>query len=176
MNGFAWVMCVGFVLIISGLDYLKYFVDEKFWTGLQLVPILLLANVILGINTNLNVWYKVSDKTVYGIYITFVGLVITVVGNVILIPMLGILGAAFTTLTAYFAMFIASALWGSKHYPVPYRWKKIGAFVGFACLVVFILHYTNWPPGPFRVLGGIIYLGIMLFWERNGLLKFATRK
>ena len=176
MDGFAWVMCVGFVLIISGLDYLKFFVDEKFWTGLHLVPILLLANVILGINTNLNVWYKVSDKTVYGIYITFVGLIITVVGNVILIPVLGILGAAFTTLAAYFAMFIASVLWGRKHYPVPYRWKKIGAFVGFACLVVFILHYTNWPPGPLKVFGGIVYLGIMLFWERNGLLKFATRK
>ena len=176
MDGFAWVMCVGFVLIISGLDYLKFFVDEKFWTGLHLVPILLLANVILGINTNLNVWYKVSDKTVYGIYITFVGLIITVVGNVILIPVLGILGAAFTTLAAYFAMFIASVLWGRKHYPVPYRWKKIGAFLGFACLVVFILHYTNWPPGPLKVFGGIVYLGIMLFWERNGLLKFATRK
>ena len=176
MDGFAWVMCVGFVLIISGLDYLKFFVDDKFWTGLHLVPILLLANVILGINTNLNVWYKVSDKTVYGIYITFVGLIITVVGNVILIPVFGILGAAFTTLAAYFAMFIASVLWGRKHYPVPYNWSKIGAFVGFACLVVFILHYTNWPPGPLKVLGGIVYLVIMLFWERNGLLKFAKRK
>ena len=176
MEGFAWIMCVGFVLIISGLDYLKFFVDEKFWTGLYLVPILLLANVILGINTNLNVWYKVSDKTVYGIYITFVGLLFTVVGNVALIPVLGILGAAITTLVAYFAMFVASVLWGNKHYPVPYNWGKIGAFLAFACLVVFILHYTQWPSGPLKVLGGVLYLGVMLFWERNGLLKFATRK
>ena len=176
MEGFAWIMCVGFVLIISGLDYLKFFVDEKFWTGLYLVPILLLANVILGINTNLNVWYKVSDKTVYGIYITFVGLLFTVVGNVALIPVLGILGAAITTLVAYFAMFVASVLWGNKHYPVPYNWGKIGAFLAFACLAVFILHYTQWPSGPLKVLGGVLYLGVMLFWERNGLLKFATRK
>ena len=62
------------LLIITGLDYLKFFIDEKFWIGLYLVPILLLANVILGINTSLNVWYKVSNKTRYGIYITFVGL------------------------------------------------------------------------------------------------------
>jgi O-antigen/teichoic acid export membrane protein len=89
---------------------------------------------------------------------------------------LGILGAACTTLAAYFAMFIASVLWGRKHYPVPYNWSKIGAFVGFACLVVFILHYTNWASGPLKVLGGMVYLGIMLFWERNGLLKFATKK
>ena len=176
MEGFAWIMCVGFVLIISGLDYLKFFVDEKFWTGLYLVPILLLANVILGINTNLNVWYKVSDKTVYGIYITFVGLLFTVVGNVALIPVFGILGAAITTLVAYFAMFVASVLWGNKHYPVPYNWGKIGAFLAFACLAVFILHYTQWPSGPLKVLGGVLYLGVMLFWERNGLLKFATRK
>ena len=101
MEGFAWVMSVGFVLIITGLDYLKFFIDEKFWIGLYLVPILLLANVILGINTNLNVWYKVSNKTRYGIYITFVGLAVTVIGNVSLIPAMGILGAAITTLAAY---------------------------------------------------------------------------
>ena len=176
MDGFAWVMCVGFVLIISGLDYLKFFIDQKFWSGLYLVPILLLANVILGINTNLNVWYKVSDKTVYGIYITFVGLFITVIGNLVLIPVLGILGAALTTLGAYFAMFIASVLWGRKHYPVPYHWGKIGAYITFACLVVFILHYSPWFTIPLKLFGGVTYLAIMLFWERNGLLKFATRK
>ena len=63
----------GFVLIIAGLDYGNSLLTRSFGSFLHLVPILLLANVILGINTNLNMWYKVSDKTTYGIYITFVG-------------------------------------------------------------------------------------------------------
>lgn len=176
MEGFAWVMCVGFVLIIAGLDYLKFFIDEKFWVGLNLVPILLLANVILGINTNLNMWYKVSDKTTYGIYITFVGLTFTVVGNVVLIPQMGILGAAITTLVAYAAMFLASALWGQKLYPVPYNWIKLGGMVLSATLVAFLIHYAEIGNSIFKITAGVSYLFVMLAVERNGLFKFAFRR
>jgi O-antigen/teichoic acid export membrane protein len=176
MEGFAWVMCVGFVLIIAGLDYLKFFIDEKFWVGLHLVPILLLANVILGINTNLNMWYKVSDKTTYGIYITFVGLTFTVVGNVVLIPQMGILGAAITTLVAYAAMFISSALWGQKLYPVPYNWIKLGGMVLSATIVAFLIHYAEIGNTIFKITAGVCYLFVMLVVERNGLFKFAFRR
>ena len=176
MEGFTWVMCVGFVLIIAGLDYLKFFIDEKFWVGLHLVPILLLANVILGINTNLNMWYKVSDKTTYGIYITFVGLTFTVVGNVVLIPQMGILGAAITTLVAYAAMFLASALWGQKLYPVPYNWIKLGGMVSSATVVAFLIHYAEIGNTIFKITAGVCYLFVMLAVERNGLFKFAFRR
>ena len=175
MVGFTWVMSIGFVIIISGLDYLKYFIDEKFWIGLELVPILLLANVILGINTNLNVWYKVSDKTSYGIYITFIGLAFTIVGNVLLIPVIGIFGAAWTTLAAYSAMFVASLLWSLKHYPVPYNWRKLGAFVGSATLMSFIIHYVDVGGSGVKIGLGLAYLLSMFALERNGLFKFASR-
>ena len=176
MEGFAWVMCVGFVLIIAGLDYLKFFVDEKFWVGLHLVPILLLANVILGINTNLNMWYKVSDKTTFGIYITFVGLTFTVIGNVVLIPKMGIMGAAITTLVAYTAMFISSALWGQRLYPVPYNWTKLGGMVFSATIVAFLIHYAEIGNTIFKITAGVSYLFVMLVMERNGLFKFAFRR
>ena len=175
MVGFTWVMSIAFVMIISGLDYLKYFIDEKFWVGLELVPILLLANVILGINTNLNVWYKVSDKTSYGIYITFIGLAFTVVGNVLLIPIIGIFGAAWTTLVAYSAMFVASLLWSLKHYPVPYNWRKLGAFVASATLMSFIIHYGGVGGSGVKLSLGLAYLISMFALERNGLFKFALR-
>ena len=175
MVGFTWVMSIGFVIIISGLDYLKYFIDEKFWIGLELVPILLLANVILGINTNLNVWYKVSDKTSYGIYITFIGLAFTIVGNVLLIPVIGIFGAAWTTLAAYSAMFVASLLWSLKHYPVPYNWRKLGAFVGSATLMSFIIHYVDVGGSGVKIGLGLAYLLSMFALERNGLFKFVSR-
>ena len=173
MEGFAWVMSVGFVLIIAGLDYLKFFIDEKFWVGLYLVPILLLANVILGINTNLNVWYKVSDKTRYGIYITFVGLAVTVIGNVSLIPVMGILGAAITTLAAYTAMFFASLWWGQKHYPVPYNWMKLSSYVLGATATVFLLHYTGIESVVIKLAIGAGYLLVMFMAERRGLFNFV---
>ena len=173
MEGFAWVMSVGFVLIITGLDYLKFFIDEKFWIGLYLVPILLLANVILGINTNLNVWYKVSNKTRYGIYITFVGLAVTVIGNVSLIPAMGILGAAITTLAAYTSMFFVSLWWGQKHYPVPYNWTKLSTYVLGATATVFLLHYTGIESVVIKLAIGAAYLLVMFMAERRGLFNFA---
>jgi O-antigen/teichoic acid export membrane protein len=173
MEGFAWVMSVGFVLIIAGLDFLKFFIDQKFWVGLYLVPILLLANVILGINTNLNVWYKVSDKTRYGIYITFVGLAVTVIGNLSLIPTMGILGAAITTLVAYTAMFFASLWWGQKHYPVPYNWTKLSAYVLGATATVFLIHYTGIDSVVIKLSLGAAYLLVMFMAERRGLFNFA---
>ena len=173
MEGFAWVMSVGFVLIIAGLDYLKFFIDEKFWIGLYLVPILLLANVILGINTNLNVWYKVSNKTRYGIYITFVGLAVTVIGNVSLIPAMGILGAAITTLAAYTSMFFVSLWWGQKHYPVPYNWTKLSTYVLGATATVFLLHYTGIESVVIKLAIGAAYLLVMFMAERRGLFNFA---
>lgn len=176
MEGFAWVMCVGFVLIISGLDFLKFFIDDKFWVGLHLVPILLLANVILGINTNLNMWYKVSDKTVYGIYITFVGLAVTVLGNLMLIPKMGILGAAITTLVAYTSMFIVSAFWGQRFYPVPYRWGKILALIGVSGALGFALHFFPLGDTSLKIGLGFSYLFVMIMVERDGLFKFAFRK
>ena len=173
MEGFAWVMSVGFVLIIAGLDFLKFFIDEKFWVGLYLVPILLLANVILGINTNLNVWYKVSDKTRYGIYITFVGLAVTVIGNISFIPTMGILGAAITTLVAYTAMFFASLLWGQKHYPVPYNWTKLSTYILGATAMVYLIHYTGIESVVVKLAMGAGYLLVMLMAERRGLFNFA---
>ena len=176
MEGFAWVMCVGFVLIISGLDFLKFFIDDKFWVGLHLVPILLLANVILGINTNLNMWYKVSDKTAYGIYITFVGLAVTVLGNLVLIPKTGILGAAITTLVAYTAMFIVSAYWGHRFYPVPYKWGKILALIGVSGALGFALHFFPLGDTSLKIGLGFSYLFVMIMVERDGLFKFVFRK
>jgi O-antigen/teichoic acid export membrane protein len=171
MEGFTWIMSVGFVAIIAGLDYLKFFVDEKFWTGMNLVPILLLANVILGINTNLNVWYKIGDKTRFGIYITFVGLLVTILGNVLTIPSMGIMGAAITTLAAYAAMFVASVIWSRKHYPVPYAWGKLGAMVGSATVMVVLIHYTQIQSTYLKLGLGLAYIFVMLWVERKGLFK-----
>ena len=176
MEGFTWVMAIGLVSTIAALDYLKFLVDEKFWVGLELVPILLLANVILGINTNLNVWYKVSDKTHFGIYITFVGLAVTIGGNLLTIPTLGILGAALTTLVAYAAMFVASLLWGNKHYPVPYNWTKLSGFILSAAILSFFIHYGPSLSTLMKIGVGIGYIFVMFAVERNGLFKFAQKR
>lgn len=122
---FTGILCIGMVAVLSGLDGIKFFIDSKYWDSLPLLYILLLANVFLSMNTQISMWYKLTDKTYLGLYITMVGLLITVVGNIFLIPILGIEGAAWTTLFSYFGMTVLSVLLGQFHYRVPYDFGKI---------------------------------------------------
>lgn len=141
MNIFVMVLTFGFVFILVFLPVLRYFIDQKFWIGLHILPILLGANVFLGINTTLSVWYKLLGKTRYGMRITYIGFAFTLVFNLWLIPILGYEGAAWATLVSYIAMTVVSYYLGQKHYPIPYHTKKIllsllcAALAGFLTLL-----------------------------------------
>ena len=92
----------------------------EYLAGLPVVPILLLANLFLGVYYNLSVWFKLTDKTYFGTYLGAAGAVLTIVLNFLLIPVLGYLGSAWATLACYFMM--AALCWwlGERHFPVPY--------------------------------------------------------
>ena len=139
MDLFVLILGLGFVAILVFLPWLKHFIDEKFWEGLYILPILLAANVFLGINTNLSVWYKLSGKTWYGMVITYVGLIFTLGFNLYLIPRLGYEGAAWATLVSYFAMMVTSYLTGARNYPIPYDLVKIGS----ALAISFVAGYLS---------------------------------
>jgi O-antigen/teichoic acid export membrane protein len=99
-----------------------------YWEGLSIVPVLLLANLFLGVYYNISAWFKLTDRTQYGTYLTFAGAAITVAGNVALIPVLGYMGCAIAFLASCAAMTVLCYVLGQKYYPVPYR---IGSAVGY---------------------------------------------
>lgn len=90
-----------FLLITTNIPILKFFVGASFREDLLIVPILLLSNILYGIFFNFSFWYKLSDKTIYGIKYTFIGATITILSNIILIPLIGIYGAAVARLFCY---------------------------------------------------------------------------
>jgi len=104
----------------------------------MVVPVLLMANLFLGMYYNMSIWYKLNDKTIYGAYIAIIGAVITIVLNVALIPFFGFIGSAWATFICYLAMFIISYLLGQKHYPVKYPVKAILLYFGVALVIYFI--------------------------------------
>ena len=105
---------------------------SEYLTGLAVVPILLLANLFLGVYYNLSVWFKLTDKTYFGTYIGAAGAVLTIALNIVLIPVLGYLGSAWATLACYFMM--AALCWwlGERHYPVPYPVGRLLAWLAAA--------------------------------------------
>jgi|TARA_B110000483_G_scaffold242785_1_gene329771 O-antigen/teichoic acid export membrane protein len=167
---FTGILCIGMVSVLAGLDGIKFFIDSKYWEALPLLYILLLSNVFLSMNTQISMWYKLSDKTYMGFYITIVGLAITVIGNFTLIPIIGIDGAAWTTLVSYMAMTIISIILGQLSYKIPYDFKKIFLYLISASILGWIAseNMSNY----FYSFGAMfIMISIVLFSERKFLMR-----
>lgn len=121
MDWFVVTCAIIFLGMTLGIDIAKHFIDKKFWIGLPVVPLLLLANWFLGIYINISIWYKVTDRTAIGSYISIGGACVTLCGLFLFVPIYGYMAAAWTTLVCYFLMMVAGYLLGRKYYPVPYR-------------------------------------------------------
>ena len=131
------------VLVVVSLDLLKvvFIGDQEYWKAMKIVPIILLANFCLGIYQNLSVWYKVTDRTRFGAYISIVGALFTLIINIILIPIYGYLGSAFATLVAYLTMSLLSYFMGQKYYPIPYNNFKILFYISVAVFLSYVSFY-----------------------------------
>ena len=114
------------------LPWLKNAISVKYQVGLDVVPILLLANLCLGVYWNLSIWYKLTGQTKFGASITFIGAVITLLINFIGIPYFGFMACAWATFTAYSIMMVMSYQLGKKHYPINYNLRSMFVFTALA--------------------------------------------
>lgn len=141
MNYFVLAVSIMFMVIMMYLDIFKWLLPKtEYWEGLHIVPILLFANIFLGIYYNQSIWYKLSGQTKFGAYIAIGGAVLTIGMNILLIPILGYVASAWTTFVVYGGMMVTSYFLGQKHYPIPYNLKKVGFYLVFA-LVLFGLSW-----------------------------------
>ncbi len=136
MNYFIWICLFVFLLVMLFLHYLKYFIGERFFEGLGVVPVLLFANIFLGIYYNVSIWYKLSDQTNKGAIISLIGALLTIGLNIAFIPAYGYVGCAWATFICYFTMMVIGYLWGQKYYPIPYNLGRAGLY-----LIVTLLFY-----------------------------------
>jgi O-antigen/teichoic acid export membrane protein len=139
MKFFVITITVMFLVVALYLDIWKYFLrNENYWVGLKVVPILLLANMFLGIYYNLSIWYKLTNKTISGAYITLIGALITLAINYFFIPYFSYMACAWATFFCYGSMMVLSFAWGQKQYKVPYATKKLCAYIVIVVLLFFL--------------------------------------
>jgi O-antigen/teichoic acid export membrane protein len=142
MKFFVITITVMFLIVALYLDIWKHFIRKpSMWVGLKVVPILLLANMFLGIYYNLAIWYKLTNKTIAGAYITLIGAGITLIINYFFIPRYSYMACAWATFACYGSMMLVSFVWGQKEYRIPYAWKKLSAYI-IIVVLMFFLHQT----------------------------------
>ena len=145
MHWFIIVCALIFLAVTLNLDIISqlFLRRPEYREGLDVVPILLMANLCLGVYYNLSVWYKLTDKTGYGTVISLIGAGVTVVLNIALIPVMGYNGSAWATFACYFSMAVLSYLWGQKYFRVPYRVLEALGFIVSAFLFYKVGEYLN---------------------------------
>lgn len=178
LNYFVIIGALFFIGIVGYIDIFKqlFIKDKSYWEAIGIVPIVLLANLFLGIYHNLSVWYKINDKTKYAMIFSVVGAVVTVVANLFLIPKLGYMASAWATLLAYGSMTFLSFFIGRKYYPIPYNLLKIGSYLIGATILSYIsftyFRQNYWISTLFVFLfGGLIYRN-----ERRELKEILSKK
>lgn len=154
LHYFVIALSLLFLGLVANIEILKHFIAQNYWVGLPAVPYLLFGYVCLGIYMNLSIWYRLSDQTKYGLYISLVGAVITIAFNFVLIPKYSYMGSAWVSMLAYFIMMAISYVLGQKYYPIPYKLNRILAYLLISVVMVVL---------SFWVFHRNIYIG-------NGLL------
>ena len=164
MTYFVWILAGTFLFVMLYIDLFKYFIpNEEYWVGLKVVPILLMANICLGVYYNQSVWYKLTDKTGHGAGLAIFGAAVTIILNLLFIPKYGYIASGWATLACYGSMMVVSYLLGRKYYPVPYELAKLTIMVGGALLLYW-----------FSLLLGISNMRYGLLWNLIIMLLYGA--
>jgi len=135
-----------FLGVMFYLDIIRYFIDPRYFAGLKVVPIIMMAELFSGIFFNLSLWYKLTDRTQWGVYFSLVGLIIIVGVNVAFVPRYGYIACAWAAFACYFTMMFLSWLAGQRYYPIDYDLKAIGKYLLLALVLyalAFLIHIDH---------------------------------
>ena len=178
MHYFIIITALIFLVTMLYMNVVIYFVGEKYRIGATVIPILLYANLFLGVFYNLSIWYKLTNKTKYGAYISIIGAVLTIALNFVLIPLYGYVGSAWVTFTCYGTMMIISYVIGQKHYPVPYKITKALVILSVTAIIYFANLYIKFENIYLSLMVSTLFLVLffvfLAFYEKEMLLRVKS--
>jgi O-antigen/teichoic acid export membrane protein len=172
---FVVVGCIVLLGVSINLDIIKHFIGDNFWDGLAIVPILLLAYLFLGIYYNMSIWFKLTNQTHFGTWITLAGVFITIAGNYFLIPYFGYMGSSWAALLCYASMTILCYLIGQKYFAVPYQIGKDSVYLLVTMIVVYIIQaitiQNSYLSSAFHIAITLAFMGVVFLIERKELMS-----
>ena len=146
MKFFIIFTLLAFLCVMAWLDALKYIIAPGYWDGLRVVPIVMAAEIMMGIYFNLSFWYKLIDKTIWGAWFSLAGCAVLLVINFVFIPRYGYMACAWGGFAGYGTSMILSYLVGQKKNPINYPMRSIMTYIALALLLTLVMFYIpeNW--------------------------------
>lgn len=174
------IACIALWVFVSvNLEWIQLIIGENYRVGIVVVPILLLANLFIGVYGNISIWYKLTDNTVIGTWITLGGMTLTIILNVLLIPVLGYVGCAITFTISAFLMTAACYYLGQKKFPVPYKLKSILQYLALGGFFVSLGLWLETGSFTLSILLKnalfVIFIGILYYSEKKNILELKAK-
>ena len=178
MKYFIIFTLLAFLVVIAWLDVLKYFIASDYWEGLKVVPIVMAAEIMMGIYFNLSFWYKLIDKTIWGAYFSGIGCTVLILINILLVPKIGYMACAWGGFAGYGISMILSYFFGQKYYPINYPLKDIGIYTAVAAAIfaacVLVKFDATWLNITYRTALMLVFVAVIYKREHLGeILKKA---
>lgn len=179
---FGWLIFLG---VMFYLPVLRYFIAPEYWEGLQVVPVMMTAELCFGVFFNLSIWYKLTDRTRWGMYLSLICFAIMLGLNLWLVPWIGIpdgyMGSAWGALIGYFVVMVVSYFLGRHYYPIPYEIKRLCLYTLFAGVLyvggMWIGEiFPLWATYSVRTLLLILYVGVVVSFEHIPLFSTHLRR
>ena len=143
MKYFLIFTLLAFLVVVGYMDILRYIIHRDYWEGLQVVPIVMAAEIMMGVYFNLSFWYKLIDKTIWGAYFSGIGCIVLVAINIIFVPRYGYMACAWAGFAGYATAMTLSYIIGQKKYPIAYPLGSIAIYVAITVLFYAVMTYAN---------------------------------
>lgn len=143
MKYFLIFTLLAFLVVMGYIDVLRHIIGRDYWDGLRVVPIVMAAEILMGVYFNLSFWYKLIDLTIWGAWFSGIGCVVLIAVNVIFVPQYGYMACAWAGFAGYGTAMILSYFVGQKYYPINYPLKSIGVYVAITLLFFVVMHLAE---------------------------------
>ena len=170
MKYFIIFTLLAFLVVMGYINVFRHFIGRDYWEGLRVVPIVMAAEIMMGIYFNLSFWYKLVDKTIWGAYFSGIGCVVLIAINVLFVPRYGYMACAWAGFAGYATAMILSYIVGQRKYPIAYPLRSIFVYVGIAAIFYFGINYANTHFSKSVALGTntvfiLLFIGHIWKWD-----------
>lgn len=167
MKYFIIFTLLAFLVVVAYLEVLKFIIGADYWVGLEVVPIVMAAEIMMGIYFNLSFWYKIIDKTIWGAIFSGIGCAVLLAVNIIFVPKYGYMACAWGGFAGYGVAMLVSYFVGQKYYPLNYPLKEIALYVVLAFVLFGLMRFTNdWPmiaSLAFNTLLVVVFMAVIIW-------------